>query len=142
MKARLTAGGLNLALGLLFILVPHYLLPVCDNTLTLANGVSGVPMKCFWSAMAESGLGGVVILSGLLICLTPSPEVRLGISIMNLLLALLAATLPSLLIGVCANEAMACRLGTLPALYVLAGLLMAVSLINIGYLRASMKKGR
>lgn len=139
MKARLLTGISTLLLGLLFIMVPHYLLPVCGNPLACGNMT--VPMKCFWSASAEAGLGAVVGLSGLLICFCASAAVRLGISLVNILLALLAIALPGLLIGMCANEAMPCRMGTLPVIYILAALLLLLSIINIVYLRGLSKKG-
>ena len=98
-------------------------------------------MKCFWTANAEAGLGGVIILAGLFICSITLPGVRMGISLVLILLALLGIAFPVYLIGMCGNDAMPCRMGTLPAFYILSTLLFAVSIINVFYLRAKIKKG-
>ena len=121
-------------IGLLYILVPQYLLPVCQNTLTLVNG-NTIPMKCFWTANAINGLGAAVCLAGLVICLCTSAAMRMGISLMTGILSLLAIAISVFLIGVCVNEAMPCRIGTLPAICVLSAILFIVSIVNMLCLR-------
>ena len=138
MKSRLIAGMATLAVGLLFILVPLYLFPVCEKTLITTGNVV-VPMKCFWTARMAAGLGAVIAVLGLLTCLSRSAGVRLGMAVSSLLLGLLAIAIPGFLIGVCMNEAMPCHMGTLPALYLLAAILLILSLASILHLRGKMK---
>lgn len=109
--------------GLLYILIP-VIFPVCTSH-------GGSVMKCHWTARAETGLGAVLIMGGLLYCLAKNEARRLDLSQMIGVLAILGGALPTLLIGVCANEAMLCRAGTLPAWTLLSGFLLAISVLDI-----------
>lgn len=138
MKKRVIPGLVTLITGALFILVPLYLFPVCEAQIHLPNG-GAIPMKCFWTGHSEAGLGVVIMLSGVLLLLCASLGVRMGISIMNILLSVLAFAFPAFLIGMCDNENMPCRIGTQPALYLLCAILFVVSLLNVLSLRRQMK---
>lgn len=120
-------------LGLLTALLPRTFLPVCTATIQTVSG-SEIPMKCFWTAQASLGLGGLLCAAGIFLYLSKSVLIRLGISTMIFLNALLLAAIPAFLIGVCPGETMPCHLGTYPALLVLAVLIGITSLGNIGYL--------
>lgn len=123
------AGIITIIIGILFILVPLYILPVCD-LVEHANGKITI-MRCFWTARAEVGIGAVVIAIGILSLLISSSAVRIGFYLSLFCLSFLAAAIPTLLIGVCPNEMMDCHMGTLPALIILSITLMLVSVINI-----------
>lgn len=132
-------------LGLLVILVPTYLLPVCApmevispvvNVQTPAH-VAVKYMKCHWTGQAEMGIGAVIMALGLLMLLSRSACVRLGLSLSVICVAMLAAAIPTVLIGVCPGEMMPCHMGTLPALLLLSGLLVVIALINVLYLNRS-----
>jgi len=132
-------------LGLLVILVPTYLLPVCApmevispvvNVQTPAH-VTVKYMKCHWTGQAEMGIGAVIMALGLLMLLSRSACVRLGLSLSVICVAMLAAAIPTVLIGVCPGEMMPCHMGTLPALLLLSGLLAVIALINVLYLSRS-----
>jgi hypothetical protein len=105
-------------LGLLTAAAPYCLFPVCAGHITAVNGAF-VPMKCFWTAKAVLGCGGVIACAGIIIALVPSPEVRLGAALTLLPLGALVAALPTVLVGICPNGMMPCRMGTLPALCLL-----------------------
>ncbi|MDR1921226.1 MAG: DUF4418 family protein [Candidatus Adiutrix sp.] len=87
-------------------------------------------MVCFWSAKAELGLGALIIAGGLLLALSHSLERRRGVTLMLAASAFFGAAIPTLLIGVCRPETAPCRAGTLPALLILSGFLLLVSLLN------------
>lgn len=132
-------------LGLLVILVPTYLLPVCAPMEVISPVVNvQAPahvtvkyMKCHWTGQAEMGIGAVIMALGLLMLLSRSACVRLGLSLSVICVAMLAAAIPTVLIGVCPGEMMPCHMGTLPSLLLLSGLLVVIALINVLYLNRS-----
>jgi hypothetical protein len=136
-----------IAAGLLYIAVPHVLLPVCDYAGPAAgeqappmgymSGAMPLPghsgpahMVCYWTARAEAGLGGVFLFSALLLLLSASRERRSGIMLTLAGSAVLGGAIPSLLIGVCRQETMPCRAGTLPALLLLSGFFFLFALLG------------
>jgi hypothetical protein len=70
----------------------------------------------------------------LLLLFADSPKRRSGISLMLAGSAVLGALLPCALIGVCQQESMLCRAGTLPALLLLSGFLFFGALAHSLYL--------
>ena len=106
-------------LGLLIMLTPQSIFPVCEQTIATASGAA-VPMKCFWTARAAYGVGGLIVVAGLMLAFTGLPGVRLGIAAMLLFTSLLSGLMPTELIGVCAGVMMPCHMGTLPALALLS----------------------
>jgi len=133
MKAGKFFGLASIAAGLLYFLVP-VVFPVC--------GPAGDKvMRCFWSARAEMGVGAAVIAGGVFYLCSPDVQRRLGLSLMIGVLAVLGAALPLFLIGVCGNEAMRCRAGTLPAWMLVSGFLLLASLINDLLLVRKIKSG-
>jgi hypothetical protein len=133
---------LCLAAGLLYIAVPHVLLPVCEYAalapaghmpgalMPLPEHSAATHMVCYWTARAEAGLGGLLIFGALLLLLSSSRERRSGILLTLAGGALLGAAIPSLLIGVCRQESMPCRAGTLPALLLLSGFFFLLALLG------------
>lgn len=108
-------GALFILAGILLAVLPDVLLPVCSGQVSTASGAA-VPMRCFWTARAEIGVGALVSLGGVLYCLCRNTGARLGIAAVTAGAALLAVALPAGLTGVCAAETMPCRMGTLPGL--------------------------
>ncbi|KDN10290.1 hypothetical protein GAPWKB30_1092 [Gilliamella apicola] len=96
-------------------------------------------MKCFWTARAEIGIGCLVIAIGALLLISRTAFVRIGLSMALACISLLAAAIPTILIGVCGNEMMRCNMGSKPALVLLSGLLFIVAVINIYYLNKRTK---
>lgn len=128
MKKRLFFGSMILLLGALIALLPHTIFPVCSGTIETAAG-STVPMKCHWTAQAELGVGGLIAFGGLLLLLLPSLQAKKAVALMTAASAVLAAAIPTVLIGVCKMETMGCRMLTLPALLVLSGFVAVACLI-------------
>ena len=156
MKNRIILSLFIMFLGLMIILFPLYILPVCPHPDTLINTANdihnqvantghshtgaGKIMKCFWTARAELGIGALIIAIGTLMLLSRTMFVRLGLSMALACISLLAIAIPTVLIGVCSNEMMRCNMGAKPALVLLSGVLFLVSLINIFYLNKIVKK--
>lgn len=149
MKNRIVSSVLFILIGALFILFPLYILPVCplpDVQSMPADAMHSAPMdghmhnaggkimKCFWTSRAEIGIGSLVIAIGALVLLSRSLFVRMGLSMAIACTAVLAAAIPTILIGVCGNEMMRCNMGAKPALILLSVVLAIVAIINVIYL--------
>lgn len=142
MNRSILPGVIFILGGMFFAILPQFILPVCENLVATASG-GNVPMKCFWTARAEVGAGAMAVLGGLLYCTWHDAGSRFGIAAMTAGAALLAVAIPTVLVGVCSSEAMACRVGTLPAL-VLTGmaLFIAAVVVCLTLLGAMKKKCR
>lgn len=112
------AAGVIIFLGLLTLVTPFWLFPVCTGTITTATGAV-VPMKCFWTARIAASLGGAILFAGILLFFATRPGLRLGVALMLLPLGVVIILVPLYLVGVCPSEAMPCHMGTLPALVLL-----------------------
>ena len=154
MKNRVVTSVLFIFIGALLILFPLYILPVCplpDAQAIPATTVAGeghihmhsTPgkiMKCFWTARAEIGIGSLVIAIGALVLFSRSLFVRMGLSMALACTAVLAAAIPTILIGVCGNEMMRCNMGAKPALILLAIVLVIAAISNVLYLNKQVNK--
>lgn len=117
--------------GVLQILVPLVIFPVCQKEIETAAG-STVPMKCHWYAVVVAILGVVLVLQSLLKLWVRQPETRIYGGAATLLTGVVTMLLHNnSIIGLCANARMACRMATLPAVSILAGLTIVVSLAEI-----------
>ena len=96
------------------------------KALSLASGMK-VPMKCFWTAMAEIGVAGTLLVLGGLQLSSRQRETHRALGIMGGALGALAILLPTLLIGVCAHPEASCHLVMRPAMIFLGILVMGAS---------------
>jgi hypothetical protein len=120
-------------IGILVMVVPRYILPVCEYQGRLMETKMGmsIPMKCSWTAQSELGIGLVIIVAALALLLSKQAETRKMISLILVALGIVVVLLPTTLIGVCPNPMMTCHAGALPALGLLGGLLIIVAAIGI-----------
>ena len=126
MKNRISISILFILSGLLVVLIPTVLFPVCS--------AEKMKMACYFTKKAEIGLGIVIAAIGALYFFFKNEGVRLGLSLSQILLTALVVLYPTKLIGICKNTEMACRVKTLPALIVVTVLLGVVSIGNSLYL--------
>lgn len=125
MKNRIIFAAAFILLGLLVILAPTVLFPVCE---------SDMKMACFFTKKAEIGVGLVIAALGVIYFFLKNKDIRLGISIAQFLNAGLVLAFPAKLTGLCKMSDMACRVKTYPALIVLSVLLALTAAVNIVFL--------
>lgn len=126
-------GVVTALIGILVIVVPKYILPVCEYQGKLMETKMGmsIPMKCSWTAQSELGIGLVIIVAALALIFSRQVETRKMVSVILVALGIVVILLPTTLIGVCPNPMMLCHAGALPALELLGGLLIIVTAIGI-----------
>ena len=125
MKNRILFAAAFILLGLLVILAPTVLFPVCESEMKMA---------CFFTKKAEIGAGLVIAVLGVIYFFLKNKDIRLGISIAQFLNAGLVLAFPAKLTGLCKMSDMACRVKTYPALIVLSVLLALTAAANIVFL--------
>lgn len=125
MKNRIIFAAAFILLGLLVILAPTVLFPVCESEMKMA---------CFFTKKAEIGAGLVITALGVIYFFLKNKDIRLGISIAQFLNAGLVLAFPAKLTGLCKMSDMACRVKTYPALIVLSVLLALTAAANIVFL--------
>ena len=130
MKNRIGFSIGYILLGALLSLIPSVIFPVCE---------SEKKMSCYYTARAEIGVGFFIIILGIAYIVFKSEELRAGISLSIAVSSILIVLLPLKLTGLCKMSDMACRIGTLPALIVIAIIIAAVSLGNFVYILISSK---
>jgi len=131
---RYICGALFIVLGLLVAIGPQTIFQPCLDVMQICvDGVASktfMPMKCYWSAMAEIGPGAAIAILGLLLLFLKQSQIRLGIIFAQTLLGVMVILFPTKLIGVCAVKTHDCNLLFYPMMIVLGSLIIALSLIN------------
>ena len=110
-------GILLVTLALVAAVVPRY--TECPT------GVGALPMDCHWTARAEIAVALPLAALGVLLSLSRRAESRRALASLGMLLGVMAALLPTALIGVCAHPDAACNSVMKPIL-IFAGILAAV----------------
>ena len=128
MKNRIIFAAVFVLLGLLVILAPTVLFPVCESEMKMA---------CFFTKKAEIGVGLLIAAIGVVSFFLKNKDIRIGLSIAQFLNAALVLALPLKLTGLCKKSDMACRVKTLPALIVLSVLLAVTAAAEIFVLAKS-----
>ncbi|HPH34588.1 MAG TPA: DUF4418 family protein [Methanoregulaceae archaeon] len=121
-------GALLVILGIVIILTPWVLFPVCEVEgmyLTTSAGVQ-MPMKCGWTARAETAMGALIIVMGGLLVARHTPETRQAVGLFNIAAGILVVLFPTYLIGMCRLADHPCRQLTLPALEVLGVIVIII----------------
>lgn len=114
-------------LAILISVVPQF--TDCQSqgrALSLANGQQ-VPMKCHWTAGAETGVGITIFVLGATLFFSRRRETRIALGILGIFLGAFAIMLPTVLIGVCMSPEMLCNSLMKPALILTGTLVAAIS---------------
>lgn len=125
MKKRKVFGIVFIILGMLLLLTPHKLAPLCPPM------DDGHFMKCHWMGQAVMGQGGIMVVTGIFFILVKEELMAVGISISNVVLGIETILLPLTLIGGCKMQTMACNVHTKPAVYLLTGIYILCNLIYL-----------
>lgn len=135
-------GAAVVVLGIIVAIGPHYIFPVCQyfgQVVTTAAGTT-IPMKCFWTAQAEVGLGALAVVAGLLLILSRQQETRRMLGIVVASLGILVLLTPTNLIGMCMSPDHPCRVGTEPFLILMGVVLLIVGIVVIVTARGALEK--
>ena len=130
-------GVLLIVVGVLLLAVPHWIFPVCEFAKGAHLG-SGTHMACYWVAQMEMGMGVFMALCGVLFLSARDKRTKYGIALVSMFAALLNAAIPTFIIGICLNPAMACH-QTLPALLQASGLGFLAMLFAVYSLRKDIR---
>jgi hypothetical protein len=126
-------GAITSALGFVVIILPHYIFPVCEYfglRFELAPGIY-LPMFCWYTAMAELGIGVVVVTVGLLLFFSKHNETKRALGFILGALGTVVALMPVYLIPVCPEVWHPCHIATLPALVLLGCLIVVVAMVTV-----------
>jgi hypothetical protein len=122
---------LMILLSVLIGVIPMY--TDCEShgrALTLADGRQ-VPMKCHWTAQAESAVAVPLFATGALLTTSKKKESMRNLGILGAILGVFVILLPTALIGVCANPEMVCNSVMKPTLILTGSLVIALSLFGV-----------
>jgi hypothetical protein len=125
-------GALLVLLGIIIILTPWIIFPVCEmeGSYVVTQTGMNLPMTCGWSARAESGVGALIVVAGGLLIARSTRETRQAVGVFTIAMGALVILFPTFLIGMCKVATHPCRMTTLPALEILGVIVIIVG----GYL--------
>ena len=125
-------GALLVFLGIIVILAPWVIFPVCEMHGLFVETKTGMklPMPCGYTARAETGVGALIAVAGGLLIARRTPETKQAVGVFSIAAGVLVILLPTVIIGMCRLADHPCRQLTLPALEILGA---AVIIIG-GYL--------
>lgn len=120
--------------GILLILVPRFILPVCEY--------EGYPaMHCSDTARAEYVVGALLMVAAIGAFLLKSTVTSIVSAAVSIILYIVAFLLPDKY-GYCRSSRMPCNYGTVPSIRLIAiigGVIMVVAIISL--VRSTQKKG-
>jgi hypothetical protein len=131
---QLIVSTITAVLSVLLIVGPMYIFPVCEYSKGMMIEVKHggfVPMKCTYTAKAEIAMAAIALTIAVLLILARTSESRRLLNVVLLAVGILVIVIPLWLIGVCGGPMMPCRIGTLPFLELIGGLIIAVSVYNL-----------
>ncbi|MGN0687895.1 MAG: DUF4418 family protein [Oscillospiraceae bacterium] len=133
MKNKVINALVYLVLGVLLIIGPYTLFPVCDTAEKI--------MKCFWATRAVNTVGGMLAVFGIVLLLLKAGDSVIAVNLCSIAAGIAAILLPSVIIGGCAKDTMACQALTFPAIYLISAAVVLFSVGNLIYLKKT-KRGK
>jgi uncharacterized membrane protein HdeD (DUF308 family) len=124
-------GVVAVILGIIVAVGPHYIFPVCQYYGMLVQTAAGtsIPMKCYWTAMAEVGLGALIVVAGIVLIVSKQNETKRALGFILAALGVVVALVPTYLIGVCGMAEHPCRMATQPALILLGVITIIIGIV-------------
>jgi hypothetical protein len=117
-----------IVLALVLAVVPHYTDCQSQGSVsTLANGKT-IPMKCHWTGVAEVGVAAPLVAVGAMMSFNKRKQGYIMLSILGIVAAAAAISLPTFLIGTCPTQTHICNTVMKPAII---GIGSAVGLVSI-----------
>ena len=120
MNKKYIFGVIFIVSGVLLALMPYKIAPVCH---------ADKMIKCFWTGRALLGTGVLLAVLNVFFCVMKSGQS--GIVIANILIALYAGAVQTVLIGTCKSPMMSCNTHTKPAVFLFMGLFIAVNAVYV-----------
>lgn len=121
MKGKNIVAILIVILGVVMLLIPQFIAPVCPIH-------DGHIMKCHWMGQAVVGLGALIGLLGLLMLVVKDKKMAAAFSISAALVSGLAIAVSTHLIGGCSHHHMSCQMHTIPVVTIVGGILVVLGL--------------
>ena len=127
-------SSIIVVLGLTVACIPKFIFPICESS-NLGFLTSYTPvMRCFWFGRMELFLGGLVVLSSLVIFLRPSADSHfaIGALLIGLGLVIILVSFNTVIGSTCGHMHSICQIGTKPAeriagaVVMISGLILAV----------------
>ncbi len=120
-------------LGLSVAFIPKYIFPICESG-NLAFFSSYQPvMRCFWFGRMELFLGGLVVLSGLILFFRPTSDnhFAIGALLIGLGLVIISVSVNAVIGSTCGHKGSLCQIGTKPAERIAGALVIVSGLILV-----------
>ncbi len=130
--ARKTPRGAGIAIaltGVLTVLTPRYILPVCEF-------VGRPVMHCSETARWEMALGAAIVCAGAALIAVGRPLARAAIGLLVVVGGGMVVGLPEV-IGYCASPRMPCHYGAIPAMRILG---VVTAIIGTGVILKGFKR--
>ncbi|MBU4439883.1 MAG: DUF4418 family protein, partial [Acetobacterium sp.] len=121
-KTALITGISFIIYALALTIGPKNLYPGCDPAMM---------MKCTQSLNILFWIGIVIGIIGIVNFFIKANIYRIVASIVGIISGIFAFLIPGVIIGACGMETMPCRALTFPAIYVISGIFIVVTIVNI-----------
>jgi hypothetical protein len=121
-------GAVLVLLGIIIILTPWFIFPVCEQHglfMVLQSGVK-MPMPCGWTARAEAGIGALIAVAGALLIAKPTQDTKQAVGVFSIAAGLLVILFPTVITGMCKLADHPCRTLTLPGLEILGAAVIII----------------
>lgn len=115
--------------GLVLIFVPSFYTCQANGKAIQLPGGKSIPMKCYWTARAETSMGVLLLAVGSFLFISRRLESKRFLSILALLLGIFIILFPTALIGVCTNPDMSCVILMKPILLLIGVVTGALGII-------------
>jgi len=135
MKIKLSRvlAAIIVVLGLAVACIPKFIFPICESgDLGFFSSYQPI-MRCFWFGRIELFLGGLVVLSGLILFFRPTLDSHfaIGALLVGLGLVIIMVSLNTVIGSTCGHVRSICQIGTKPAERIAGALVTIIGLILV-----------